>query len=158
MQEPSTEGEPLTHRALQHPGLSSSTPSLCVTSDSHPVNGIPTERRSSSCACMPPSPTAVTLDDKRRVSINSCIRTMRENSSNYDNQLLGCQNTVKVVLAKADAISCVLNAMRLFPEREELPASGVLVTAENGGCVRGQLHAHLPQWRSVGLGSHSASL
>ena len=28
----------------------------------------------------------------RRVSINTCIRTMREGSGNYDSQLLGCQN------------------------------------------------------------------
>ncbi|KAL8581342.1 hypothetical protein ACOMHN_034421 [Nucella lapillus] len=64
----------------------------------------------------------------RRVSINTCIRTMRESSGNYDSQLIGCRNvgtyaeeeTLKVVLAKSDAISCVINAMKTFMEKEEL--------------------------------------
>ncbi|XP_076457261.1 uncharacterized protein LOC143291298 [Babylonia areolata] len=67
-------------------------------------------------------------DSPRRVSINTCIRTMREGSGNYDSQLMGCQNvgsyaeeeTLKVVLAKSDAISCVINAMKAFLEKEEL--------------------------------------
>lgn len=47
---------------------------------------------------------------ERDVAVDPCVCTY----------IMLMVETVKVVLAKADAISCVLNAMRLFPEREEL--------------------------------------
>lgn len=72
--------------------------------------------------------THMMTERPRRVSINTCIRTMREGSNNLDCQLLMIENvgnyadeeTIKVVLAKSDAISCVIHAMNAFPEKEEL--------------------------------------
>ncbi|KAK7464574.1 hypothetical protein BaRGS_00037884 [Batillaria attramentaria] len=92
--------------------------------------------------------TAGVQEESRRSSINTCIRDMREQSSNYSKQLIGVQivghyadeETLKVVLAKSDAISCVITAMKAFPEKEELQCQACvsllkMASASEANCV-----------------------
>ncbi|BFZ11172.1 hypothetical protein BsWGS_14210 [Bradybaena similaris] len=92
--------------------------------------------------------SVVTLSEHRKMSINSCITSMRKNAEDYQRQLKGVKSvglfaeeeSLKVLFAKSDAIQCVIDAMKSFPEKEELQHDACLsllkmASASESNCV-----------------------
>ncbi|XP_046377766.2 uncharacterized protein LOC124149956 isoform X1 [Haliotis rufescens] len=95
--------------------------------------------------------------NERKFSIRTCVKRMREDTEDYERQLLGCKSvgtyasmeTLHVLLSKQDAIRCVLEAMNTFPDKAELQFSACasllqMASASEANCYIIQQNQGIP--------------
>ncbi|XP_067664557.1 uncharacterized protein [Haliotis asinina] len=100
--------------------------------------------------------------NERKYSIRTCVKRMREDTEDYERQLLGCKSvgtyasmeTVHVLLSKQDAIRCVLEAMNTFPDKAELQFSACasllqMASASEANCFIIQQNQGIPALLTV---------
>ncbi|XP_046567832.1 uncharacterized protein LOC124276215 [Haliotis rubra] len=100
--------------------------------------------------------------NERKFSIRTCVKRMREDTEDYERQLLGCKSvgtyasmeTVHVLLSKQDAIRCVLEAMNTFPDKAELQFSACasllqMASASEANCFIIQQNQGIPALLTV---------